>query len=195
MNTSIKSISETNEKLCYVMDLKKEYGPNKVGKENYALITDMPESELKEVYGDMLKTYEPYVIMTLEMGEIIFESHRNEWKHLKRQSKYGVDYSTTDSDFAEHHPEFTYVPNVIKDMYIEQRKDLLYKAIDELSDVQKNRIFKHFFRNMSILEIAEEENKAKQTVAVSINRAKLKLRKALFDLDFDMDIEEDVEND
>ena len=38
MNTSIKSINETNEKLCYVMDLKKEYGPNKVGKENYAKI-------------------------------------------------------------------------------------------------------------------------------------------------------------
>ena len=100
-NTSIKSITETNEKLCYVMDLKKEYGSNKVGKEKYALITDMSESELKEIYGDALEQYAPYVMMTLKMGEVIFESHRNDWKHLKRQTKYGCDYSTSDTDFDE----------------------------------------------------------------------------------------------
>ena len=194
MNTSIKSISET-ENRCYVMDLRKEYGPDKVGKEDFAIITDLTESELNELYGEEIQQYKPYLIMTLEMGEVIFESHRNEWKHLKRQSKYGVDYSTTDCDFAEHHPEFTYIPNVIKDMYIEQRKDLLYKAIDNLTDIQKNRIFKHFFRNMSIAEIAKEENVKERSVYSSIDAAKERLKKALFDLDFDMDNEEDVEND
>ena len=48
---------------------------------------------------------------------------------------------------------------------------------------------------MSIAEIAKEENVKERSVYSSIDAAKERLKKALFDLDFDMDNEEDVEND
>lgn len=170
MNTSIKSISDTNERLCYVMDLKKEYGPNKVGKENYALITDMSETELKEIYGCDLDQYEPYVMMTLEMGEVIFESHRNDWKHLKRQVKYGCDYSVSDEEFDEHHPECAEIPDYLTYIAADEKYVQLHSAIKMLSPIQRERINKFYFEQMSANEIAGEENVSVQAIRKSLEK-------------------------
>lgn len=189
MNTSIKSISETNEKLCYVMDLKKEYGLNKVGKENYALITDMSESELKAIYGDALKQYEPYVMMTLEMGEVIFESHRNDWKYLKRQTKYGCDYSTTDEDFDEHHPECAEMPDYLSYIVADEKYVQLHSAIKMLSPIQRERINKYYFEQMSAKEIAGEANVSPQAIRKSLEKGLTILKELLEDEQFACDEE------
>ena len=45
----------------------------------------------------------------------------------------------------------------------------LHKAIDELSEIQKQRIIKYYFKNMKLEEIAtEEKHPFKQWVKVSI---------------------------
>lgn len=184
MNTSIKSINETNEKLCYVMDLKKEYGPNKVGKENYAIITDISETELKEIYGDVLKQYEPYVIMTLEMGEVIFESNRNDWKHLKRQTKYGCDYSTSDEDFDEHHPECAEMPDYLSCIAADEKYVQLHSAIKMLSPTQRERINKYYFEQMSAKEIAGEADVSPQAIRKSLQKGLTILKELLEDEQF-----------
>lgn len=140
MKKSIKNICRENEKECYVMDLSIEYGAGKVGREDYAIITDMSEAELKATYGDELHQYEPYVVMTMEMGEAIFEYNRNEWKNEKRQHKYGTEYSISEPDFDEHHPECAEEPDYLSCLEKSEKYAPLYEALSKLTDVQKNRI-------------------------------------------------------
>lgn len=55
----------------------------------------------------------------------------------------------------------------------------LHKAIDELSEIQKQRIIKYYFKNMKLEEIAAEEKTSFQAVSKSINRALQKLKELL----------------
>ncbi len=55
----------------------------------------------------------------------------------------------------------------------------LHKAIDELSEIQKQRVIKYYFKNMKLEEIAEEENTSFQAISKSINLALLKLKELL----------------
>ncbi len=184
MNTSIKSISETKENLCYVMDLKKEYGPGKVGKEDYALITDLSEDKLKEIYGEELKQYAPYVIMSLAMGEAIFESHRNDWKHLKHQERYGHNYSLSEDDFEEHHPECVRDTDAYTWLLERDCKEIIRLALDTLSDSQRRRVEKHIIDKITITDIAAEECVNWKTVKKSISSACVKMRRFIENSEF-----------
>ena len=181
MKKSIKNISRENEKECYVMDLRIEYGAGKVGQEDYAIITDMSETELKAAYGDELHQYESYVVMTMEMGEAIFEYNRNEWKNEKRQHKYGSEYSISEPDFDEHHPECAEEPDYLSYLAESEEYVPLYEAINSLSPLQKNRIKKYFFELKTTQQISDEENVSKTAVYKSILFSLEKLKELLTD--------------
>lgn len=55
----------------------------------------------------------------------------------------------------------------------------LHKAIDELSEIQKQRIIKYYFKNMKLEEIAAEGKTSFQAVSKSINHALKKLKELL----------------
>ena len=181
MKKSIKNISRENEKECYVMDLRIEYGAGKVGREDYAIITDMSEVELKAAYGDELHQYEPYVVMTMEMGEAIFEYNRNEWKNEKRQHKYGSEYSISEPDFDEHHPECAEEPDYLSCLEKSEKYAPLYEALSKLTDVQNNRIIKYFFEHKTMAQISGEENVSKQSIFENLESSLEKLKELLTD--------------
>lgn len=57
--------------------------------------------------------------------------------------------------------------------------DSLFKAIKSLSNIQKRRIIKYFFDGKNEYEIAKEENTTHQSVHISLERAKEKLKEIL----------------
>ena len=44
-----------------------------VGDTKWAIITDLSEAELKDKYADIIQPFTPFVLLTLEQGEIIKE--------------------------------------------------------------------------------------------------------------------------
>ena len=63
-----------------------------------------------------------------------------------------------------------------------EEKEQLRKAIDSLSDIQKRRIIKYYFDNKNEYQIAKEEGTTHQSVHISLERAKQKLKEILKNL-------------
>ena len=68
----------------------------------------------------------------------------------------------------------------IEENFIEQEiNNELHNAINKLTDIQKERIIKYYFKNMKLEEIANEEGTSFQAVSKSINKSIKKLKEIL----------------
>ena len=87
------SLSIQEEKFkeeCKLIDLRYEYH-GYTGDERYAIISELTEKELRYRYSNIIKRYEPFILLSMECGEIIDEFHRNEDK-FKKRAKRSKDY-------------------------------------------------------------------------------------------------------
>ena len=116
-------------------------------------------------------------MLTLEMGEVIFESHRNDWKHIKHQARYGHKYSLSDDNFEEHHPECVKNSDAYAWLVKRDCEKIIMLAFSTLSETQRRRVEKHIIDRRKITEIADEEGVLWKTVRNSINAACIKMRK------------------
>ncbi len=57
--------------------------------------------------------------------------------------------------------------------------DMLYRAIDELSDTQRKRILLYYFEDLTYEQIAKIEGCSVHSIFISIERAKEKIKKFL----------------
>ena len=169
------NINEKNE--YEVVNLGYEY-PGMTGGVKWAVITDLEQTVLEERYGDELKAYKPYVLMTVEQGEAFKEYDRNENKHDMRRMRHhdfwGYEEGTTEycnSVFSTEEPE----DEVIK------RLDsmALIKALDKLPEKQRRRCKLYFLMGLGEDEIAKLEGVSHQMVSLSINAALVRLRKII----------------
>lgn len=175
-NTTISVLDEQFKNDCKTINLKYEY-PGYVGYEQWAIITDLSEEELKAKYSEQIAPFRPFVILSASFGTVRDDFRRNEKKHHMRavRSGHAFDFS---EDTEEHHTEIA--TNTLEDdfLYLEEVEELR-KAIQQLKPIQRERLVKYFFQGKSSREIAKEEGVNYSKVDKSIAAAIKNLKKIL----------------
>ena len=157
---------------CRIFNLKQEYS-NYDGEVIWAIATDLTEAELRAKYPEVIKGYEPFIMLTMEQADAIIKYRSNERKHEKRLIEKGDIFAYEDGSFELFHPELATSP------FDDSQFDSLYEAIDKLTSPHRERLVKKFFYGMTIIEIAAEEQTTKQAISKSINRSLELLKKYL----------------
>lgn len=176
---NIKNTLIDFEMNCTTLDLSIEYGPNKVGKEKYAIITDLTEKELEEKYSSILDEFRPFVVLTKEMGEVIYDYHRNEEKHKKRMQRSGHIFDANDGLLETLHLEVACVDEPTKEL----EKKELFACIEEsfkfLTEKERKRFIQYCLKEIPISKIAAEEKVSEQNIHKSIMSALAKVQNYL----------------
>lgn len=162
---------------CKYINLRKEY-PEFVGNEKWAIVSDLPEKEIREKYAVIIERFRPFLCLTFEQAKPIVQFHSNNRKHIRRNTNFGDAYGYDDTLFEKFHPELVFDP------YQQQDWEFLNNAIDKLPEAQNRRIRKRFFQEMNNVEIAKEEGVSSQAVDLSIKSAIENLKSILADLGF-----------
>lgn len=167
----MKTIVYENENLV-VVDMKSQYGDGLVGNKRYAVVTDLPEEVIRNIYSDILLDYEPYQVVGGYYIDCINEYKRNLDLQDKHKKRYGVSISLED---------ILWTISDGKDLvYQEERKELitqLYYALSKLTAPQKRRVILRYWEKMSISEIAELEGRDWKTIKESLKAAIKRLKK------------------
>ena len=62
-----------------IIDLVEEY-QDENAQFKWAVVTDLTETELQIMFKEEIKSYSPYLVLSLEQGKAIFDFHRNNEK-------------------------------------------------------------------------------------------------------------------
>lgn len=171
---------------CKVVNLEYEYKScdeehkGCVGDIKWAIITDLSEAELKDKYADIIKPFTPFVLLTLEQGEIIKEFTKNEDKFRKRQLNNEDAFGYDEGMSEIFHNEIAVLDYWQEQEELEARKqreallDLLDKALDTLTSTQRKRLYAHLVEGKSSRTIAKEEgvnySKVDKSIAAGIKK-------------------------
>ena len=99
-----RDISNDSRRDYRVINLRYEYR-GYTGNERYAIITDLSEKELNEIYETEIAAYRPFLILTCEMGRAMYEYDLNEAKHKRRIART-EEYCCFTSLDEHKHSEF-----------------------------------------------------------------------------------------
>lgn len=129
---------------CKLINLKYEY-QGYTGDEKWAIVSELSEKELFEKYPDEIQQYLPFVLLSVEQGEVIYESKRNDHKFEMRASRSGHAFDINDGAFEEHHPEIAVVDDIMEKMELEENIRTLRTVLNTLNGIQKKRVISYFF--------------------------------------------------
>lgn len=73
-------LKEEFQSECKVINLKYEY-EGYIGKEQWAIISELTEKEILKKYSEFIDDYIPFLTLSPAFGEIRDEFRRNEKKH------------------------------------------------------------------------------------------------------------------
>lgn len=172
MNSDVSKKSELQKAFdeeCDAIDQLKEYGQSFLGP-RWLISTSMSEDKLVEKYGDILKTYESYMLVSPEVGAIFAEGKRINDKYkkqLKRKRIITFEQGVTDQAYPEISQD-DYITEQDKKLRSKERMRLIFSAIEQCSKVEQSRFSKHYFEHKKICEIAKEENVESSAVSQSI---------------------------
>lgn len=176
-------LKEEFQSECKVINLKYEY-EGYIGQEQWAIISVLTEKELFEKYPDIVKRYMPFVLLSTEQGEAVYEFRRNESKFYKRSLNNEDAFGYDDELIGIFHSEVVvpdFVEQQLTDEYEEARYQskmkLLDKALSSLTEKQYKYLIARYVKNKSAREIAKEEGVAHQVIDRHINAAVKKIRK------------------
>lgn len=164
---------------CKVLNLKYEYNDND-GTEKWAIITELSENELCELYPDIIEQYIPFVLLSVEQGQVIEDYDRNEAKHRMRAIRHGSQFDINDGVFEEHNPELALVDEGYDCIERKETIEELLKYIGTLEAFQQSRISRYYFFGKSYTDIAREDGVSRQAVAYSIRAGIENLKKFYF---------------
>ena len=77
MEKILSDLIKEFEKDCKIIDLQKEY-PQYQGTVKYAVISRLTEDELIRRYGQVLVQYQPYFVLSSDIGNVFYEYWKNE---------------------------------------------------------------------------------------------------------------------
>jgi hypothetical protein len=157
---------------CRIIDMRREY-PGYNGATRWMVISDLTEEEILLRYEVEIRPYSPFVCITNNQFEPIRTSHSNDDKFRIRYKKYYDMYGYEDGVFETFHPDLVHDPHNEPDW------SCLYESFELLSDVQKNRIHKRYFKDLQLEEIARQEGSSKQAISKSIRLAIIVMREFL----------------
>ena len=157
-----------------VINLRFEY-PGFVGTEKYAIVSDLGKEELEEKYGEELIQFRPYIMLSKEAADAIYEFGKNEDKYAKRRQRsvnpYGYEDGTTEACCDE-----LVTDNLFEIVQANLDKERIAVGMTQLTSVQRRRIEMYYFENIPVREIAEIEGVDKRAVQDSIKYALKKLK-------------------
>lgn len=176
-------LKEEFQSECKVINLKYEY-EGYIGEEKWAIISELSEKELFEKYPDIVPHYIPFVLLSTEQGEAVYEFRRNESKFYKRSLNNEDAFGYDDELIGIFHSEVV-VPDFVEQQLTEEHEEaryqlkmkLLDKALLSLTEKQYKYLIARYVTNKSAREIAKEEGVAHQVIDRHINAAVKKIRK------------------
>lgn len=160
-----------------VINLKHEY-PGFTGDTNWAVITDLSEEELVRMFGNQFGSYGPFLILSLEEGEILADFNRNEDKHAKRQIRSGEAFGYEEGTSESVHEELV-SDTLLDDVLMELDIQMLKKCMDQLPEVQRRRVDLYYLNGMTLAEVAAAEGVNVNAVNKSIKAALKALKEAM----------------
>ncbi len=180
-------LKEEFQNECKVINLKYEY-EGYIGVEQWAIISALTEKELFEKYPEIVKQYMPFVLLSNEQGQAIYEFRRNESKFYKRSLNNEDAFGYDDELIGIFHSEVvvpSFVEQKITEEYEENRYQLkmklLDKALSSLTEKQYKYLIARYVANKSAREIAKEEGVAHQVIDRHLNAAVKKIKKVFSD--------------
>lgn len=149
---------------------EEEY-PGWTGTEKAAVITELSEEELLKKFPEIMKELSPFMFLTLEQGEIIQESNRNnhkfEMRGIRSESGFGFDEDT--SECHEEAADKGFEDDLLNSLLVQE-------GMTVLTEIQRQRINDYFFHNMSSREIADlqgaDPSSIRESVAAGIRKMK-----------------------
>lgn len=179
--------NEKFKKECKLINLKYEY-EGYIGKEQWAVVTDLTDAELMEKYSEELKPYEPFIKLNAEQGEAIAAFNRNEDKFRKRRKNHESYYGDEENLTALVHSEVV-IPDFTEKQALEEYEEarqikkmkLLNIALSSLTEKQYKYLILRFIHKKSAREIAREEGISHQVIDRHINAAIKKFEKVFKD--------------
>ena len=130
---------------CTIINLETEY-PGYTGDVKYLVLTDLPEEEIEDKYGEILCGYRPYITWRKSaMLEIKNDFQRNEDKHAKRAAR--KEESDWDGTSQEQGSRLTKAYDEGFEEKMEEaacafeQETAIRRAFMSLSDRQKKRIW------------------------------------------------------
>ena len=167
----------TNSITCEIIDLRKEYPnsllANEASEANYAVVSDLSAEELTAV--EELKSFEPYVVITSEMYDVIKESNRNNERELKRSKLYHDIYAIDDETVSTQ----LLSPDAIAESNYTYAHIL--DEIRRLPGAQGRRLYQRYILGLSVEEIVERDDKKISAVYESLRKAKNTIHKVFVD--------------
>lgn len=163
---------------CCVIDLHEEY-PGFVGEGHYGIVTKLSQQEISEKYRPIISEYMPFILLTLEEGEIIKDYWRNNRKHQRRKERTESIFGFDDETEIKH-AEVRSNNDPIEEIIRNENRRNVNRALALLSQKQRTRVIKHFYDNKSLGEIAGEEGVNKNAIAKSVEQA-LKIMNKFFE--------------
>ena len=133
---------------CRIVNMKMEY-PGYTGEIMWMVVSDLTEEEIISRYPVEIKPFLPFIYMTREMFEPVVDWDRNNRKFSYRAHNLEDIFGYTD-DMVEHfHPELIVNPDLTElRLYVKQ-------ALLKLTEVQRRRIVKYIYEEMTIEELQE----------------------------------------
>lgn len=176
-------LKEEFQSECKVINLKYEY-EGYIGKEQWAIVSELTENELFEKYPEIIKQYMPFVLLSNEQGQAIYEFRRNESKFYKRSKNNEDAFGYDDELIGIFHSEVI-VPDFVEQQMTEEYEEnryqlkmkLLDKALTTLTKKQYKYLIARYVANKSTREIAKEEGVSHQAIEKHLNAAVKKVKK------------------
>lgn len=176
-------LKEEFQNECKVINLKYEY-EGYIGKESWAIISALTEKELFAKYPEIIKQYMPFVLLSNEQGQAIYEFRRNESKFYKRSKNNEDAFGYDDELIGIFHSEVfapSFVEQQLTEEYEENRYQLKMKLMDKalasLTEKQYKYLISRYVANKSAREIAEAEGVSHQAIEKHLNAAIKKVKK------------------
>lgn len=164
---------------CKIINLQMEYSQYN-GSIKWAIVSSLSEQELRKKYATLLKEYEPFVYLTEEQYGPILQFRNNDRKYMRRYAAHLVPFTYEDDLSERCNPEL-----IINFFEGKANWSGLYAAIEKLAPTQRARVKKHFFEEMSCVDIAAQEKVSAQAVQQSIARSLSTLKRILESEEFD----------
>lgn len=155
---------------CKLINLKYEY-QGYTGDEQWAIVSELTEQEIFLKYPEEAGQYVPFVLLSVEQGEVIKDYIQIEDRYRKRQVN-NEDAFGYDDDLTQGFHNEAAVPDFIEQQEIDEyyqmraelKMELLAKAIASLTEKQKKYLTLRYLYQKSAREIAREEGIAHQVI-------------------------------
>ena len=163
-------LNEEFQRDCKVISMKYEY-EGYSGEVQWAIISALTKEEIHKKYPDIIKGYEPFVLLSPEQGEAFYEFRRNEDKFRKRSRNNEDAFGFDDELTGVFHSE-AIVPDFVEQQMTEEYEEKRYqlkmklmdKALSSLTEKQYKYLIARFISKKSAREIAKEEGVSHQVI-------------------------------